>query len=254
MTVINATYPTPYYNAVQFPDTTVQGATDQIQMYAVAGGPVNTGAWFFPNIAIPKGAVINSCHFYPYSIDGAVSDANFNIYFEKVASPAALQSLNNNLSNRVKTTNTVLWSEDDVSPSPGYPESPDLSVPLQELVDTYTTNGIIIIGIPRTNATKYFNTGYTIPNPFISAKFYIEYNIILNTENQIVTGLRHIYNRKQDDLEITFGGYSTAEDILAPEIMKIVEEATIPQLTEPPKVKPLFGGGESGGSGATRKW
>jgi hypothetical protein len=85
-----------------------------------------------------------------------------------------------------------------------------------------------------------------------------EWGITTPIYNQIVTGLRHIYNRKQDDLEITFGGYSTAEDILAPKIMKMVDDVTIPQITEPPKVPPVkpfeFGGGESGGSGATRKW
>jgi hypothetical protein len=93
----------------------------------------------------------------------------------------------------------------------------------------------------------------------VGYKPYLE--VIYTTDslnNQIVTGLRHIYNRKQDDLEITFGGYSTAEDILAPKIMKMVDDVTIPQITEPPKIPPVkpfeFGGGESSGSGATRKW
>jgi hypothetical protein len=56
--------------------------------------------------------------------------------------------------------------------------------------------------------------------------------------NRIVTGIRHIYNRKRDDLEITFGGYSTKEELIAPEIMKIADDVTIPQVTEPKKVVP----------------
>lgn len=57
--------------------------------------------------------------------------------------------------------------------------------------------------------------------------------------NQVVTGLRHIYSKakRRYDLEITFGGYSTREDIIAPEIAKIVDEETIPQVPEKDKTK-----------------
>ncbi len=67
---------------------------------------------------------------------------------------------------------------------------------------------------------------------------------LIRSSNQIVTGLRHIYYKggggkpMRNDLEITFGGVSTSEDIIAPNIMKIADDATIPQIPE--KKAPIF--------------
>jgi hypothetical protein len=90
---------------------------------------------------------------------------------------------------------------------------------------------------PGLNVRRYFgmaNSNTVSDYPRLIVTVESSYN------NQIVTGLRHIYNRKRDDLEITFGGYSTAEDLIAPDVMKTVEEATIPQI--PTKSAPKFDG------------
>jgi hypothetical protein len=44
--------------------------------------------------------------------------------------------------------------------------------------------------------------------------------------NGVVSGLRHIYNRQVYNLEITFGGVSTSEEIVSDELVKMAEQAT----------------------------
>ncbi len=92
---------------------------------------------------------------------------------------------------------------------------------------------------PTSGDSKYFTFECTLVGVTDGLKLVVTY-LSSNSpaNNQIVTGLRHIYNRKRDDLEITFGGYSTKEELIAPEIMKIADDVTIPQVTEPKKVVP----------------
>jgi hypothetical protein len=71
----------------------------------------------------------------------------------------------------------------------------------------------------------------------------IEYELYGNilpdpSNNQIVTGLRHIYNRKRYDLEISYGGVSVVDDLVTPEQALIAEDLLTQAPVKKEPVKP----------------
>ncbi len=95
------------------------------------------------------------------------------LHFEKAASPAAMGSSNYDIQNRSRTTASISWVADGLGV--GWETSPDVTTPLQEVVDAYTPTAIVFIGRPNQDATKKLQTYSYEQGSTYGAKLDIDY-------------------------------------------------------------------------------
>ncbi len=132
------------------------------------------GAFRFPVTQLVKGDHIVSCVLQAYISGTLTDDANFDIYFEKVASPAIFTTTLSDITDRTRTTALVAWVEDSLGI--GWASSDDLTAVLQEVLDLFTPDAIVIILKPNTDVTKNFSPrAYDFSDGTLAAKLDIEY-------------------------------------------------------------------------------
>ena len=128
-------------------------------------------------IAIPQFATIGTCLFYPHLYSAAADDANFNIHFEKAATPAALDEADTSqITEKTRTTISIPWVADGIAAGGvGRYYSPELKTALQEVVDLYTTVYIGMITRPNQDADKTFASHTFERGGGYMGQIYIEY-------------------------------------------------------------------------------
>jgi type IV pilus assembly protein PilY1 len=96
----------------------------------------------YQDLNIPRGAVITNAYIR-FSSDGFNSGAtNLTFSAELIGDSITFSNTNNDISDRIKTTNSVLWNTDNDWPVSGNTlVSPDLSSVVQEIVDQSTWCG-----------------------------------------------------------------------------------------------------------------
>ncbi len=136
------------------------------------------GSTRWDGISIAQGSTIDVCYHEGYVYDDAVDDANFNIHFEKAASPATLTSDVYNITSRTRTAASSSWIEDSVASggSGWYGSAISLITPLQEVVNAYYITAVNIITRPNTDAYKQYRfRPYESGDNTYGAKIHIEY-------------------------------------------------------------------------------
>lgn len=112
----------------------------------IRAGTTTHGGFRFLTIPIRQGATINSAMLTLYSFT-TYDDPNIRIYCEDNATPATIVTDNENLSSRTLTTAYVTWT--DTNLGIGWIVSPDVSAPIQEVIDRRDweeNNNLFIMG------------------------------------------------------------------------------------------------------------
>lgn len=123
--------------------------------------------------ATPSGTIdVAYMTFYTYS--EGYDDANGNIYFEKVASPADFTTNNADISGRTRTTASVSWVEDGIGTGAEF-QTPSLVTPLQELVDAETVTDLVIVMVPNQDVAKTLRILAYDTYPSNSPGIHVEY-------------------------------------------------------------------------------
>lgn len=120
----------------QSEDDGTEAGTGVISLNAASNNIGNANAWFcfiFQNVTIPKGAIIVSAVLQIYLTSTAADSPAYNVYFQAADTVASLTTDVDNISSRPRTTAFVNWVGTDLGV--GYTSSPDLSVPLTEVIN-----------------------------------------------------------------------------------------------------------------------
>lgn len=123
--------------------------------------------WPYANLA--KGDLINSCTLQLFVLAG---DANFDIYFQKVAIPAEFSSDNGDITDRTRTWTSVAWVEDSLS---GWSTSPELKDILQEVLNDFKPGALVLICKPRSDVSKTLTTRPYDGDAALGAKLDLDY-------------------------------------------------------------------------------
>jgi hypothetical protein len=108
-------------------------------------------------VSVPKGATIKTCFIKVYIYNALYDDARFDCHFEKQASPAQFTSSAYNITSRTRTSLSTFWSANGLGV--GWKNGPSLILPLQELVNAFSTTALVLILKPRTDLDKYLGFG-----------------------------------------------------------------------------------------------
>jgi len=128
-------------------------------------------------LAIPKGATILTAFPSFYVYNTGFDDANFDMYFEKGASPATFTTSANNLTGRSLTTASVAWVENSVAAAgAGWFNGASLVTPLQEVVNAYTTTTVVLITKAKTGAGNFGVYAYDQAGNVSGAKLTVTYS------------------------------------------------------------------------------
>ena len=147
------------------------------------------GAFCFENLDVPWGSTIVSAVFKVYPFDTSDDSPNVYIDFEQVDSATALALTANNISNRwTETGNKVTWDADNVGT--GQVSSPDLSVPLQAIIDRpgWKKGNTLMLLLDQFNSTDLEITGYG-EDPAKAARLDIQYTEIPNTPPTVASAI-----------------------------------------------------------------
>lgn len=131
-----------------------------------------TGSW------PPNGVEITVAYMEAYFYSGASDDPHCHIYAEDAATPPALTTDANDVSDRTPTTAKVDWNATGVGT--GFVQTPSLVSVIQELVNSYTIGAVLFIWksglIDTTHAFKgYWVQAYNYDDHSRAAKLHIEY-------------------------------------------------------------------------------
>ena len=103
----------------------------------------------FTSLSIPASASVSSCVLSVVPYDSNNDEPNHNFYFEETSAPAAWTTGSGvyDLSGRSRTSASVLWNAGNLGYTSGevYYSPPDLSTPLQEVIDSQGSLTALVI-------------------------------------------------------------------------------------------------------------
>ena len=157
------------------PGDTRDNAT--VTLAALDGGfPRIHGGFRFTGVTIPKDSTINSATLKLWSISG--TGLAVDIYGEESASAGQFTAgtANFDITGRSKTSNTVFWSETDLTD--GQFNNKSVTAIIQELVNTYALSTIVMLAIARNNHSDRSSTihAYNSSPTSRAAKLEIDYD------------------------------------------------------------------------------
>ena len=133
---------------------TVLNNNEYVYNYSVNGAQASTewgGYRFILGDTIDPGDTIDVAIFKINTHDTDRDTAYFYIHFEDAASPVQFAVVADNVTDRARTTASVLWDEADLGN--GQHNSPSVVTPLQELVDAFSVSTVVVITRPVWTAT-----------------------------------------------------------------------------------------------------
>ena len=166
-------------------DGSAMDATGSIDLF-------NTDEWggfCFVNINIPQGSIIESALFKIYAWDTSDDSPRVYIDFEQVDSATVLTTAANNISNRwTETGNKVTWNQNNIGT--GQASSPDLSVPLQAIIDRpgWKPGNTLMLLLDQFNSTDLEITGYG-DDPARAARLDIQYTVVPNNPPTVASAI-----------------------------------------------------------------
>jgi hypothetical protein len=95
------------------------------------------------------------------------------LYLQLARDPAEFSSTAFDISTRPRTAASVAWVDSGIGAA--WQNSPDLSVPLQELVDAYQVESIALLLIPNTDYNALLSSYTYAADPAKAPKLVIEY-------------------------------------------------------------------------------
>jgi hypothetical protein len=118
----------------------------------VAGSRSWGGLRFVGEGLPPKGSIIETAYIELNIETTSLDDANGKIYFEKSASPAVFTAAAGDITSRSRTTAYTSWVQNSIGS--GWNSSPSLVTALQELIDAYDVDAIVVILKPNSDTVK----------------------------------------------------------------------------------------------------
>lgn len=128
-------------------DDAIEASGGTMYLDSTANTITAAGAWYavcFLALDIPQGATIQSAIFQFYLSDATRDDVHFDIYAEDIADAPTFAAGDNNISNRTRTTAKVDWDDVDAG-APDWIVSVDISSVIQEIVDDYSIEDVVLI-------------------------------------------------------------------------------------------------------------
>ena len=166
-------------------DGSAMDATGSIDLFASD----DWGAFCFVNINIPQGATIESALFKIYAFDTSDDSPNVYIDFEQVDSATTLATTANNISLRwTETGNKVTWDANNIGT--GQVSSPDLSVPLQAVIDRpgWKPGNSLMLILDQFNSTDLEITSIG-ENASKAARLDIQYTVVPNNAPTVASAI-----------------------------------------------------------------
>lgn len=163
---------------IQSSDDGNELALGTVQIANTNMGASNANDWIatrFQNVTIPQGAVIRRANITVFSLSAGTPDMVVDIYAEASDNAATLTTAANSISSRSRTVTKTTWNE--LGLSVGTHTSPDLSAPIQEIVNRagwVSGNSIMLIWDGLTGCNIQLRTWDF--DPTIAALLYIEYS------------------------------------------------------------------------------
>lgn len=124
-------------------DSVVYDNSDYVYCYSSASVLSMAGLGYELGATPSIGSTIDTVIWTVYAPDASRLEMDVNVHFELIQTPSALQEINNNISNRSLTTSYVHW--DETFGGVGIKTSPELKVPFQELINTYSVSSVMLI-------------------------------------------------------------------------------------------------------------
>jgi len=109
---------------------------------------------------LKKGDKINSAYVRVY-VDPLYQDANLNLHFELAENSTPFTNTPYDITSRQRTVVSTPWVQNSVGS--GYTNTPDISAPLQELLNTFTPSHLTLIVRPNNNSVSKLTT-HTVDN------------------------------------------------------------------------------------------
>ena len=166
-------------------DGSAMDATGSIDLFASD----DWGAFCFVNVNIPQGATILSALFKIYAFDTSDDSPNVFIDFEQVDSATTLATTSNNISLRwTETGNKVTWDADNIGT--GQVASPDLSVPLQAIINRvgWKPGNSLMLILDQFNSGDLEITSIG-ENASKAARLDIQYTVAVNTAPTVASAI-----------------------------------------------------------------
>lgn len=121
----------------------------------------------------PQGSTITAAYIEIYIPNAANDDANLNIHFEAAEAPVQFVVVNDNVTDRSRTTAKSPWIADGLGT--GWVQSDSIVEPLQEIIDSYSPTALVAILKPKSDATKVCIFYAHDQDPSYGPKLHIEW-------------------------------------------------------------------------------